>query len=74
MANDSSSPRVARDELVLGPDRPVHKTTIVLPDWENLLKQPFSQRFHQNLPYLNLHVWHLDSRPHYLKNSQLQKD
>ena len=28
LSNDSSSPRVARDELGLGPDRPIHKTTI----------------------------------------------
>ena len=48
------------------------KPPLFLPHWEYLLKQPFSQRFHQNLPYLNLHVWHLDSRPSHLKNSQAQ--
>ena len=26
--------------------------------------------FHQNLQYLNLHVWHIDSRPNFVKNSQ----
>ena len=63
---------VARDELVLGSHRPFHKPPLFLPHWEWLLKQPFSQKFHQNLPYLNLHVWHLDSRPNHLKNSQAQ--
>ena len=48
------------------------KPPLLLPHWETLLKQPFSQRFHQNLQYLNLHVWHLDSRPNHLKNSQSQ--
>ena len=43
------------------------KPPLLLPHWETLLKQPFSQRFHQNLQYLNLHVWHLDSRPNHLK-------
>ena len=46
------------------------KPPLLLPHWETLLKQPFSRRFHQNLHYLNLHVWHLDSRPQFLKNSQ----
>ena len=46
------------------------KPPLLLPHWETLLKQPFSQRFHQNLQYLTLHVWHLDSRPQFLKNSQ----
>ena len=32
-----------------------------LPQWYNLLKQPFSLRFHKNLEYLNLHAWYLDS-------------
>ena len=48
------------------------KPPLFLPHWEWLLKQPFSQKFHQNLPYLSLHVWHLDSRPNHLKNSQAQ--
>ena len=48
------------------------KPPLLLPHWETLLKQPLSQRFHQNLQYLNLHVWHLDSRPKFLKNSQSQ--
>ena len=45
------------------------KPPLLLPHWETLLKQPFS-RFHQNLQYLNLHAWHLDSRLQFLKNSQ----
>ena len=58
------------DELVLGPDILSTKPPLLLLHWETLLKQPFSQRFHQNLQYPNLHVWHLDSRPNFLKNSQ----
>ena len=45
------------------------KPPLLLPHWETLLRQPFSHRFHQNLQYLNLHVWHLDSRQNHLKNS-----
>ena len=37
------------------------KSPLQLPHWPHLLKQPFSQKFHQNLMYLNLHVWHLDT-------------
>ena len=48
------------------------KPPLLLPHWETLLKQPFSHRFHQNLQYLNLHVWHLDSRPNHLKDSLSQ--
>ena len=33
-----------------------------LPLWKNLLTQPHSQYYHQNLPYLNLHAWLLDTR------------
>ena len=33
-----------------------------LPHWEFLLKQPFSQRFHQNHPYLNLHVSRFETK------------
>ena len=70
LPNDCSSPRVARDELVWDLIDLSTKPPLRLPHWETLLKQPFSQRFYQNLQYLNLHVWHLDSRPNYLKNSQ----
>ena len=31
------------------------------PLWVNLLTQPFSNRLHNNLAYLNLHAWHLQS-------------
>ena len=50
------------------------KPPLLLPLSENLLKQPFcsSHRFHQNLSYVNLHFWHLDLRPNYLKTSQSQ--
>ena len=32
-----------------------------LPLWVNLLTQPFSNRLHNKLAYLNLHVWYLES-------------
>ena len=41
LLNDSSSPRVAMDELVLGPDGLIHKTIIGPTSLENLLYQPF---------------------------------
>ena len=69
MQNNSSSPRVARSELVLGPNRHIHKTTISPTSFGKIST---SQRFHHNLPYLNLQVWHLDSRPNYLKSFQSQ--
>ena len=37
------------------------KIPLRLPQVHNLLKQPFSLRFHNNLEYLNLHAWYLDS-------------
>ena len=37
------------------------KIPLRLPQMHNLLKQPFSLRFHKNLEYLNLHAWYLDS-------------
>ena len=43
-----------------------------LPIWENLLKQSHSNRFHKNIVYLNLHVWHLDSRSRNLEDSLLK--
>ena len=46
------------------------KPPLLLPHWKTLLKQPFSQRFHRNRQYLDLHVWHLNSRPNHLINSQ----
>ena len=69
LSNDCSSPRVARDDLVLGPNRTFHKTSATTSTLGNSA-QTASQRFHQNPQYLNLHVWHLDSRPKFLKNSQ----
>ena len=50
---------VARDFLVLGSGESVHKTSS-----KNSL-QPFSNRLHNNLVYLNLHVWHLEVRHEY---------
>ena len=49
------------------------KPPLLLPHWETLCKQPFSERFHQNLQYLNLHVWHLDSKPNHLKKSVAER-
>ena len=45
------------------------KPSLQLPHWPHLLKQPFSQKFHQNLMYLNLHVWHLDTTQSHLHHS-----
>ena len=45
------------------------KPPLQLPHWPHLLKQPFSQKFHQNLIYLNLHVWHLDTTQNHLHHS-----
>ena len=42
---------------------------VQLPHWPHLLKQPFSQIYHQNLLYLNLHVWHLDTTQNHLNHS-----
>ena len=44
LPNNSSGTRVARNELVLGPNRPFHKTTTAPTTLENLLKQSFSQK------------------------------
>ena len=45
------------------------KPPLQLPHWPHILKQPFSQRYHQNLLYLNLHVWHLDTTQNQLNHS-----
>ena len=45
------------------------KPPLQLPHWPHLLKQPFSQKFHQNLMFLNLHVWHLDTTQNHLNHS-----
>ena len=45
------------------------KPPLQLPHWPHLLKQPFSQKFHQNLMCLNLHVWHLDTTQNHLNHS-----
>ena len=37
------------------------KLPLRLPLWVNLLTQLFSNRLHNNLAYLNLHAWHLES-------------
>ena len=41
-----------------------------LPLWVDLLTQPFSNRLHNNLTYLNLHAWHLESVMNIQKDSQ----
>ena len=38
------------------------RVPLQLPHWKTLLKQPHSNSFHNNVEYLNLHVWLLDSR------------
>ena len=45
---------------------------LLLLHFQNFFKQLFNQRFLENLPYLTLHVWHLDLWPNYLKKSQSQ--
>ena len=40
------------------------------PLWVNLLTQPFSNRLHNNLAYLNLHAWHLESAMNIQEDSQ----
>ena len=45
-------------------------TKLPLPLWVNLLTQPFSNRLHNNLAYLNLHVWHPESVMNILGDSQ----
>ena len=67
--NDSSSTRVAQNALVLGSSESVNQAPLQLPHWPHLLKQPFSQMFHQNLMYLNMHVWHLDTTQNHLNHS-----
>ena len=67
--DDSSSTRVAQNALVLGSSESVNQAPLQLPHWPHLLKQPFSQKFYQNLMYLNLHVWHLDTSQNHLNHS-----
>ena len=54
--DDSSSIRVARNALVLGSSESVNQNPITTTSMASSVKQPFSQKFHQNLMYLNLHV------------------
>ena len=67
--DDSSSTRVAQNALVWDLVNLSTKPPLQLPHWPHLLKQPFSQKFHQNLMYLNLHVWHLDTTQNHLNHS-----
>ena len=46
------------------------KLLLRLPLWVNLLTQPFSNRLHNNLAYLNLHVWHWESVMNIQEDSQ----
>ena len=48
------------------------RVPLQLPHWKTLLKQPHSNRFHNNVEYLNLHVWLLDSRNPILEDSHLR--
>ena len=61
---------VARDFLVLGSGESVHKTSSKTSLGDNLLTQPFSNRLHSNLVYLNLRVWHLESGMNIMEDSQ----
>ena len=57
---------VARNILVLCLVNLFHKT----PKGVNLLVQFFSNRLHNNLAYLNLHDWHLESGMNIMEGSQ----
>ena len=46
------------------------KLPLRLPLWVNLLTQSFSNRLHNNLTYLNLHAWHLESVMNIQEDSQ----
>ena len=48
------------------------RVPLQLPHWKTLLNQPHSNRFHNNVEYLNLHVWLLDSRNPILEDSHLR--
>ena len=48
------------------------RVPLQLPHWKTLLKQPHSNRFHNHVEYLNLHVWLLDSRNPILEDSHLR--
>ena len=48
------------------------RVPLQLPHWKTLLKQPHSNRFHNNVEYLNLHMWLLDSRNPILEDSHLR--
>ena len=72
MQDDSTGPRVARDAMVLGSGGSLDQGTPTAPHWKTLLKQPHSNRFHNNVEYLNLHVWLLDSRNPILEDSHLR--
>ena len=48
------------------------RVPLQLPHWKTLLKQPHSNRFHNNVEYLNRHVWLLDSRNPILEDSHLR--
>ena len=50
---------MARDFLVLGSGESVHKTSFKISLGVNLLTQPFSNSLHNEITYLNFHVWHL---------------
>ena len=71
MQDDSTGPRMARDAMVLGSGGSPDQGTPTA-HWKTLLKQPHSNRFHNNVEYLNLHVWLLDSRNPILGDSHLR--
>ena len=67
--SNCSGPWMAKNALALGSSESVYNTPLQLPHWPHLLKQPFSQKYHQNLLYLHLHVWHLDATQSHLNYS-----
>ena len=52
-----SSPRLARDALVLGPSAALNRDPTTIPVSTTLLKQSHNYVFHSNPQHLNLHAW-----------------
>ena len=72
MQDDSTGSRVARDAMVLGSGGSLDQGTPTAPSLEDTTETATFQRFHNNVEYLNLHVWLLDSRNPILEDSHLR--
>ena len=67
MQDDCTGSRVARDASVLGSGGSLDQGTPTAPSLEDT-----TPLFHNNVAYLNLHVWLLDSKNPTLEDSQLR--